>query len=199
MEHNTTFDARTVEPAVTFEPVPTDWYKVVIDDSEMKPTKDGKGAYLEAALTIVEGPFAKRKAFLRLNINNANPVAQEIAFKQLSAICHAAGVIQININWSGKPAVPQLHGIALMARITKKAAEGSYDAVNEVKGFKAIAGVGLPVGAGAPAPAAAPAWATQPTTPPIAPAGPAPVAVNPAVAPASPGAVPPWAQPAAMK
>lgn len=194
------FNAATVEPAVGYEAVPTDWYPVVIEQSSMKPTKDKNGAYLELTMKII-GPgaleqgsakYVNRKLFTRLNLQNSNPVAQEIAQKQLSAICHATNVIQLQNS-------RQLHGIPFLARAVAKPAEGGHDASNDVKGFKAIqAGTTAPV---AGAPAAAPAWA-QSAAVNAAPAPAAPVAqpgaapyVAPVAAPApavAPAATPPW-------
>lgn len=171
------FDAATVEPQQSFEPVPEGWYTVMAVASEMKPTKDGGNAYLEMTLKIVEPQaFANRQLFYRLNIKNSNPVAQEIAYKQLSAICHAVGIIQVADS-------QQLHGLPFKVRVTiKKDVSGKYDPSNEIKAIK-----GVNEGAAAPAfvpqatPPAAPAFAQQ----------------SPAPTPQAAGAVPPWMQPKA--
>ena len=42
------FDATQVEPDAGFETVPAGWYNVSMDESEMKPTKDAAGSYLQA-------------------------------------------------------------------------------------------------------------------------------------------------------
>ena len=86
------FNAATVDPQTEFKPIPNDWYNVVMEESEMKPTKDGTGAYLECRLSVLDGAYANRKVFIRLNLQNANDVAVEIAYAQLSAICHSVGV-----------------------------------------------------------------------------------------------------------
>lgn len=199
------FDARTVAPdSGQQDPVPAGWYNVVIDKSEMKPTKDGTGMRLELQFKIIDGQFTNRKIFEGLNLQNANPVAQEIAYKQLSAIAHAVKVLMVQDS-------SQLHNIPLKVKVSLKAASGQYEAKNEIKAYKDInevvaqpaAAPGAPAafGAGAPAafgapppiPAAAPAqaWAppaqAQPWAPPVAPAAPAapaPQAWAPPVAPA---------------
>lgn len=170
------FDSTNVEPSQSFDPLPDGWYAVNIVASEMKPTKDGTGAYLEMTLKVLEPPFQNRNLFYRLNLKNNNPVAQEIAYKQLSAICHATGVIQVADS-------QQLHGLPFKVKVTiKKDDSGKYDPSNEIKAVKGInegtgPAVAPPVGfAAPPAPAASPV---------------------PPAAPAAAGALPPWMQPKA--
>lgn len=140
------FDANTVDPNVTFDPLPAAWYNMAIDSSEMKPTKDGMGAYLELKLKVLDGQFANRTIFDRLNLRNANATAQEIAYKTLSAICHATGVIQLQDS-------QQLHGIPMKVKVAVRPASGEYDANNDVKGYKNIndAGTGATQQQAAPA------------------------------------------------
>ena len=170
------FNAATVEPNQAFEVIPDGWYNVRIIKSEMKPTKDGKGSYLALTHSIIDGQYANRQLFDRLNLNNANQVAKDIAYQTLSAICHATGVIQLQDS-------SQLHGIPMQAKVVIKPAEGKYDAGNEIKGYKAIAGQAAPGFISQPA--AAPAWA--------APAQAAPSPVQAPVPQAAAPASPPWA------
>ena len=126
------FDASQVEPNTGPQaPLPTDWYNVMITDSEMKKTKSGNGGYLELTLKVLDGPYANRQAWDRLNLYNPNAVAVEIAQKTLSAICHAVGVFQVQDS-------QMLHGKPLMARIVERPPEGQYDATNEVKGYAKV-------------------------------------------------------------
>lgn len=131
------FDARTVAPAEAPEAIPAGWYNARVTNSEMKPTSDGSGAYLQLEMTILDGDFANRKLFDRINLQNKNPVATEIGYRQLSAVCHATGVIQVQDS-------QQLHGIPLKVKVSLRpagpGADGKhYDASNEVKGYKNIA------------------------------------------------------------
>ena len=195
------FDANTVSPADSIEAIPAGWYNAQIDQSEMKPTKDGSGAYLELRFSVLDGQYANRKVFGRLNLRNANPVAQEIAYKQLSAICHATGVLQVQDS-------QQLHGRPMKIKVSVRAASGDYEASNELKAFKNInEAVDGPVGApaaqgGAPwagqqAPAAQQAapWAGAPA------ATPAPTQqfAPPVQAPSPAAAAPQWQPPAAQQ
>jgi hypothetical protein len=151
------FDATTVEPDAGFETIPAGWYNVKIDESSMKPTKDGAGAYLELRFNVIDGQYANRKLFSRLNLKNANATTVEIAQKQLSAICHAVGVLR-----PGKS--EELHGIPLKAKVKVRAASGDYEASNEFTAYKNINEAVDMAGAGG-TPAAAPAAGGVPEQP----------------------------------
>lgn len=170
------FNAASVPPQDAFDVLPAGWYNVRITGSEMKPTKDASGSYLSLTMTVIDGPATNRKIFDRLNLNNKNPKAVEIAYQTLSAICHAAGVIQLQDS-------TQLHGIPIQVKVKVRPAEGGYSESNETSGYKAIAGAGTPSFVTSAAPQQAPAWAA-PSLPPQQPVAPA--------APAS--STPPWAK-----
>lgn len=124
------FDATTVEPNASFDPLPAGWYNANITSSEMNPTKDGSGAYIQLELTILDGQYANRKVFDRLNVQNKSQVAQEIAYATLSSICHATGVIQVQDT-------SQLHGIPMEVKLSVRPASDGYEAANDVKGYRA--------------------------------------------------------------
>lgn len=164
------FDASTVAPDTgAQDPVPAGWYDVVIDASEMKPTNDGNGSYLELRHNIIAGAMQGRKVYGRLNLRNANPTAQEIGYKQLSAVCHSTGVIQCQDS-------AQLHNIPLKIKVKLRPADGKYEASNEITAWKNIKEVvqmaaatagGFP-GQAAASPAPAP-FAPPPQAAPMAP------------------------------
>ena len=153
------FNAANVEPSEAFVPIPADWYVAQITKSEMKPTKDGTGAYLELELTVIAGDHAKRKVFDRIHLENKNPVAVDIAMKTLSAICHAVNVIQVADS-------QQLHGLPLQVKVSVKPARTengtTYEPSNEVKGYKAVGDGPAVATGGKPAGGADPAWAAKP-------------------------------------
>lgn len=164
------FDAQNVPQNEALDPIPADWYKAMIVESEMKATSAGSGVYLMLTMQVLEGPYAGRKIFDRLNLNNPNPVAVEIAYKTLSSICHSVNQIQVQDS-------QQLHGKPLQVKVVVKPPKDGYDASNDVKGYKAIDAGGAAVGA------AAPAWA-NPGVPTAALAQPAPAAMTFTTAPA---------------
>jgi len=178
------FDATTVAPDTgQLDPIPPGWYIVSADESELKPTSDGLGARLAVRFVVLDGQYAGRKIYTGFNIKNANPVAQEIAFKQLSALAHAVGVLQVQDS-------AQLHSIPLKVRVKIKPPEAGYDAQNEITAFKNVKGeVG---GTSTAATSAGPAAPVAPGIPAI-PAAPGAVATPPANF--TPGAQP-WQQPA---
>lgn len=193
MQFQQPFDARTVDPAATYSSLPAGDYKVQITASEAKPTKDGTGGYLELQLTIVEGQFQGRNLQYRLNIFNQNPQAVEIAYRQLSAVCHVTGVFNLQ-------ASEQLHGIPFVAIVGFQKTNPDY---NEIKGVKTLDGQTpgskspqQPMAA-APAPAAANPWGAPAAPPAAAPAPWQPPAAAPAPAPAPGGWQPPTSGPAA--
>lgn len=196
------FDATQVQPdAGQLDPVPAGWYNVMVDESEIKPTNDGMGARLACRFQILDGQFVGRKLFTGFNIRNANPVAQEIAFKQLSALAHAVGVLQVQDS-------AQLHNIPLKVRVKVVPPKDGYDAKNEITAFKNIneqvgnsgAAAGVPAAPMAPA---VPNFTPPPAVPAAPPQGYAPAAPAQQFAPppAQPGyaAAPPqpWQQPGA--
>lgn len=125
----TGFNAKDVPPQDSFDPIPAGWYPVVITDSEMKPTKKGDGQYLQLELTVLEGDYQGRKLWDRLNLENPNQTAVDIAQRALSSICHAVGNLTPNDS-------AELHDIPLMAKVSVKPAADGFDPRNEVKGYK---------------------------------------------------------------
>jgi len=150
------FNAMSVEPQTSYQPIPADWYKCVITNTEEKPTKKQNGTYLQLDIEVIEGNFAGRKVFERLNLNNPNSVAVEIAQRSLSSICRAIDVPNPKNS-------SELLDKPLMVKIAIKPADGEYDASNEVKGYDsagatASAPVDVPVAAAAANGSATPPW-----------------------------------------
>lgn len=184
------FDARQVAPQTGFDPVPPGWYNVIVDETEMKPTKLNDGAYLKVRYSILDGQFANRKIYTMINLQNKNPQATEIGLKQLSALAHAVGVLMVQQS-------EQLHNIPLKVKAKIRPAEGEYDAQNNIIQWENINAI---VGDAAAAPAAgAPVFAqpagaqpafAQPAQQPWAQPG---ATAAPATAQPAPGGMPAWA------
>ena len=134
------FDATQIEPNVPYEPIPAGKYKAVIVASESKPTKAMTGSYLQLEIEIIEGQFQGRKVFDRLNLDNPNSTAVEIAQRTLSAICRAVGVNMPRHS-------SDLHNKPMLVNIAVKPADGQYSASNEVKGYGPDGGSSGNVGA----------------------------------------------------
>ena len=146
------FNANSVDPASVFEAIPAGKYQSVISDSTMKPTKSGSGQYLELAFDIIEGEFKDRKLWSRLNLENPNPKAVEIAMRELSAICHAVGVLEPRDS-------TELHNLPLTVSVRCSKNLDTGEATNEIKGYAAPAGATAVQKAQSPATNAAPPWA----------------------------------------
>src|SRR5512134_3621341 len=122
----TTFDATVIEPNKPLEPLPGGRYIAQVVQSEMRTTKDGTGRLLWLELDVLDGPYAGRKLFDRLNLVNANPTTVEIAQRTLSAICHAVGKMQVDDS-------EQLHLIPLIADVKVQPTKNGYDASNTLR------------------------------------------------------------------
>ncbi|CAN5149240.1 hypothetical protein BH10PLA2_BH10PLA2_19890 [soil metagenome] len=129
---NGEFDATQVEPAAPMEAVPPGEYVMQVKNSEMKSTKSGNGQYLQLDMEITEGDFKGRMIFERLNLDNPNETAVEIANRTLSAICHAVGVLKVRDS-------SQLHYKRMLVRVDVEKRDG-YSAQNVVKAYKALDG-----------------------------------------------------------
>ncbi len=122
------FDANQVEPTGDFEPVPAGKYLAVVTESEMKPTKAGTGSYLQLTFQVIEGEYQNRLLWTRLNLNNPNATAVQIARAELSAICRAVGVLAPNDS-------VDLHNLPLVVHVRCKKRTDTGEITNEIKGF----------------------------------------------------------------
>lgn len=114
------FDANTVEPNDSFDPLPNGDYLCIITASEMKPTKAGDGAYLELEMQVIEGQYQDRKLWDRLNLNNSNETAVRIARGALSSICRAVGVPQPKDSC-------ELHDLPLLVKVACKKRDDAHE------------------------------------------------------------------------
>ena len=124
------FNANEVEPNVGIEPVPAGKYNAVIIESELKPTKSGNGQFLELTFEIIEGECKGRKVWARLNIDNPNSQAVQIARGDLSAICRAVNVMEPKDS-------ADLHNLPLEIAVKCKRNKETGDLTNEIKSYAA--------------------------------------------------------------
>lgn len=122
------FNANEVEPQASREPIPAGWYKAVFTASEEKPTKAQTGSYLQLQAEIVEGDQQGRKVFERLNLNNPNEMAVDIAKRTLSSICRAVGVMTPRNS-------SDLHDKVFMVKIAVTPERDGYGPGNEIKEY----------------------------------------------------------------
>jgi hypothetical protein len=122
------FDANQVEPTTDFEAIPAGKYLAVITESEMTPNKAGTGHFLKLTFQIIEGEFKNRLLWARLNLDNPNATAVQIARAELSAICRAVGVLAPNDS-------VDLHNLPLVIHVRCKKRADTGEITNEIKGY----------------------------------------------------------------
>lgn len=131
------FDANTVEPVNSLDPIPDGKYIAVITDSEMKPTKSGAGSFLQLTFQIVEGEYANRLLWVRLNLDNPNATAVEIARRELSAICRSVGVLVPSDS-------SDLHDLPCELKVVLKRRRDTGELQNEVKSYAKVGATAEP-------------------------------------------------------
>lgn len=141
----------------SFDPIPAGVYTASITQANLKDTKDGTGKMIAVRYDITGPSHQGRVIFSNINIRNKSPKAEEIGRQQLGDIMRAIGLASLQDT-------DQLIGGQLQIKVDIEKKEG-YEARNQVKGFKALAGSPAPAPAAAPAPApaagAAPPWARK--------------------------------------
>lgn len=152
------FDATQVAPQESLSPIPAGVYVAHIIDSEVRPLKSGMGQALALTFEVLDGQYRGRKVFTQLNVQHRGSAeAERIAQAQLSALCHAVGVLKLTDS-------AQLHHKPVRIRVKiRKDESGQYGDRNEVTGFEAASGVPMPPQhAAAPAVSAAASAVTPP-------------------------------------
>ena len=160
------FDASQVPEQQEFSALPEGQYVVIATASEMKPTKNGQGQFLQFTFEVLDGPQKGRKVWARLNLVNQNQTAVDIAQRELGAICRAVGIIKPNDS-------AELHNRPLLITVAVEIDERKREG-NVIKKYEAVnAGGAAPVGNAAPAGAAPWGAAQQQAAQPVAAAAPA--------------------------
>ena len=93
------------EGLTDFTPIPAGDVIAAIKTSQYKKTKAGDGHYLQLIWTVSSPKkYKSRTLFDNLNLDNPNPIAEEIANKALNSICQACDKIGVQDS-------EELHGI----------------------------------------------------------------------------------------
>jgi hypothetical protein len=202
------FDASDVPPDDrNFDLLPAGIYHVQIIESAMVPTKAGTGYFLKLTFEVLDGPYANRKLWDQLNIENVNEKTQEIAKRSLASLCRLLDLVHVSDS-------EELHFKPFHIQVgVRKDKNGFYPPQNQVRYAKLETAPPNTPAAPPPRQQARPASARQPArSAPVRQAAPpqaaaAPAAPAPAPAPqrqaAPPAAAPavrnntarPWAQP----
>lgn len=145
------FNANTVEPSDSFDPLPAGEYLCVITASEEKPTKAGTGSFLVLEFEVLDGPYKGRKLWDRLNLNNPSEVAVKIARATLSAICRSIGVMEPSDSC-------EMHDLPLLVKVRTEKRADTDELSNVIKGYRSrnaaqpVAGTPSPLMGNTPAP-----------------------------------------------
>lgn len=143
-----------------YEPLPAGWYTANITQAELKSTTAGDGQYIKLRYDITGPSHQGRVVFGNLNIKNPSAKAEEIGRQQLGEIMRAIGLAKVQDT-------DQLIGASLQIKLEIRPARTddktgkTYEASNDVKGFKAVSGSSASFAAAAPA-ASAPAAPAAP-------------------------------------
>lgn len=165
MRLQTPFDATSVDPTQGTGQMSVGRHPVVIESSEVKGSKAGDSGYLQLNLRVTDGPGQGEGGPIRLNLYHSNAKTVEIAFKQLSAICHVTGVFRLEDS-------SQLHNIPFIVDVGPQK-DPQYTEVKRVYDIRGNEPQKTGTGAGgaaqpqqapqqqAPQQAAQPAWGQQ--------------------------------------
>ena len=124
------FNAAEVQPT-SFDALPPGSYEAVVSNSESRPMKSGNGMGFNFEFEIISGNFKGRKVFVWITFEHrTSPQAQQIGREQLSALCRAVGVTQLNDT-------VQLHNLPLMITL---GIDKNDPTRNVVKAYKAKGG-----------------------------------------------------------
>jgi len=134
--------------------IPPGKYQGLFVTSELKPTNDGSGQFLEMKAVITHGEHRDTELTERLNLINQNATAVKIAYETLAKIARALGFTQIPSDSNllhNKPlliVIKTEKGRPYKDKVTGETKEGKDKSV--IGGFEPLPQVGV-VGGTAPA------------------------------------------------
>ena len=135
-----------------YEALPAGWYSATIAGAEVKTTKSGTGRYIAVKYTITGPTHEGRVVFSNLNIENANPKAEEIGRQQLRSLMEAIGLPKMTDS-------DQLIGGVVKIKL-KIESDEQYGDRNNVAGYASLGASAAPAkSASAPKASSAPPWA----------------------------------------
>lgn len=120
MEITWTFDATQHDPTQIMPAHPVGKFLATISGTDIKPTKDNNGGFLEVMFTTEAGSIPAR-----YNLWNQSQQAADIAHRQLAALCYVTGIFKLG----GK--AEMLRGARCGIEVTKQK-NGDYTEVAAV-------------------------------------------------------------------
>ena len=124
------FNAKDSEKMSGFEPVPPQWVIAHVTKSEIKTTASKTGKFINLQWKITAPEAIKGRVFFGLlNIVNQNPIAVEIAQKELASICEAMGIDELEDT-------DELHDIDVGVKLKVKPGDANWPPKNEAQSYK---------------------------------------------------------------
>lgn len=120
------------QTAAPRDALPAGEYIAALIKSDGKTTKDGSGSYIECEFEVMDGQHKGRRFWTNLNLENRNPQAVEIAWRNLNSMKHACGKLNINDT-------SELHGIPMRVKLKVKT-DAQYGDKNEPQSFAPVNG-----------------------------------------------------------
>jgi len=112
-----------------FTPLPKGDYTLQVAKTALKPTKDGRGQYINVEFTVLGPKYQGRKLFTNFNVLNSSAEATRIGRQQLKSLILSAGVPAEQVTDT-----EQLIGMTCGARVDTEENE-QYGAQNRIKRF----------------------------------------------------------------
>lgn len=109
-------------------PLPAGDYLAHIVASDFVQTKAKTGYYLKLEWVFLDEKAKGRKLWSNLNLDNPNPIAVEIATKELNSICQACGLNAVEDS-------EELHGIPITLTLAIKKGNADYPPSNNITGY----------------------------------------------------------------
>lgn len=93
---NGAFNANNFDPAQGSNQFPIGRHLVRVSGSAIKPTQDQTSGFLELKCIIQDGAHAGTECSHRFNIYHKDDQPRNIAERQLSAVCHVTGIMELH-------------------------------------------------------------------------------------------------------
>lgn len=108
------------------DPIPAGNYSIELTESDVVPTKNGKGQLFKYTAKVLEGEHEGRSIWGQMNLQNENAIAQEIGQGEFAALRQMTGV-------PNPEDTQDLHFKAFTAVVIVEPAKGEYKAKNAIK------------------------------------------------------------------
>lgn len=113
------------------DPFPAGVYPIQVIESDVGPTKNGKGTILKFKAEVIDGEHKGRLVFGQMNLQNENATAMEIGQSEFRALREVTGVL-------APDDTQDLHFKQFQAHIEIEPAKGEFKAKNQIHWRKTV-------------------------------------------------------------